>query len=328
MLTRRTAVAALSGLLVASRARAQTFPARTVTIVVPYPPGGPVDTLARVIARDAAPGLGQSIVVENRPGGAGTIGSAVVAHAEPDGHTLVLGTNQTHATDQSLLKNCPYDAVKDFTPVAGLAVVQHVLVVRPDLPAANVQELIALSQSAHGADGKQAGLNFGSSGVGSASHLAAALFAKVTGTKMSHVAFPGVAPLINGMLAGYIDASFATLSSVLGQIQGNKLRALAVASATRAAALPDVKTLREQGVDGVEADAWFALFAPAKTPDAAVERLYQAVSAAVNTDTVKSALSAQGFTVALRTPADVKAWLPGEVQKWASVIRDAGIVLQ
>jgi tripartite-type tricarboxylate transporter receptor subunit TctC len=330
MLTRRAAIAALPLLLATTRTYAQAFPIRSITIVVPYPPGGPVDALARVIARDAAAGLGQSIVVENRPGAAGTIGSAAVARAEPDGHTLVLGTNQTHATDQSLLKDCPYDAVKDFTPVAGLAVVQHVLVVRKDLPAQNIAELIALASNASAGkfEGKPGGLNYGSSGRGSASHLAAELFLKATGTKMTHVAFPGVAPVVNGMLSGYIDISFATLSSVLGQIQGGQIRALAIASATRAAALPEIKTLREQNVAGVEADAWFALFAPARTPAATIGRLYQAVAAAAGTDAMKSALATQGFTVALRSPTEVEAWLPGEVEKWAKVIRDAGIVLQ
>jgi tripartite-type tricarboxylate transporter receptor subunit TctC len=209
-------------------------------------------------------------------------------------------------------------------------VVQHVLVVRKDLPAQNVGELIALAKRASDGkvEGKTGGLNYGSSGRGSASHLAAELFLKTTGTAMTHVAFNGVAPVINGMLSGYIDISFATLSSVLGQIEGGQIRALAVASATRAAALPQAPTLREQNVAGVEADAWFALFAPAKTPAPVIDRLYQAVAKAAGAESTRSALGAQGFTVALRPPAEVAAWLPGEVEKWAKVIRDAGIVLQ
>jgi tripartite-type tricarboxylate transporter receptor subunit TctC len=321
MLTRRAAVAALPLLLAAAKARAQSFPTRAITIIVPYPPGGPVDLLARTIARDAGPALGQAIAVENRGGAAGVIGTSAVARAEPDGYTLSLGTNQTHATNQSLVKESP-DGVRDFTPVAGLAVIPHVLVVRKDLPAQNVAELIALSKT------KPDGLNVGSSGRGSASHLAAELFAKTTGMTMTHLPFAGVAPMINGMLSGFVDASFATLSSVLGQIESGQIRALALASAARAAALPNLPTLREQGIQGVEADAWFALFAPAKTPAPVVDRLYQAVAGAAGTQAFKSALSAQGFAVALRPPAEVAAWLPGEVEKWAKVIRDAGIVLQ
>ncbi len=321
MFTRRAALAALPSLLAAAKAHAQSFPARPLTIIVPYPAGGPVDLLARTIARDAGPALGQAIAVENRGGGAGVIGTAAVARAEPDGYTLSLGTNQTHATNQSMIKDSP-DGVRDFTPVAGLAVIPHVLVVRKDLPAQNVTDLIALSKD------KPDGLNVGSSGRGSASHLTAQLFAKAAGMKMTHLPFAGVAPVINGMLSGFVDASFATLSSVLGQIEGGQIRALALASATRAAALPNVPTLRELGVQGVEADAWFALFAPAKTPSPVIERLYQAVAGAARADAFKTALSAQGFTVALRPPADVAAWLPGEVEKWAKVIRDAGIVLQ
>ncbi|MBV9955400.1 MAG: tripartite tricarboxylate transporter substrate binding protein [Pseudolabrys sp.] len=321
MLTRRSAIAALPVLLAATALRAQGFPTRPITIIVPYPAGGSVDLLARLVARDTQPLLGQTVTVENRGGAAGVVGTRAAAQAEPDGHTLILGTNQTHATNQSLVKDSP-DAVKDFTPVAGLGILQHVLVVRKDLAAQNVADLIALSKT------KPGGLNIGSSGRGSASHLAAELFAKVTGMPMTHVPFAGVAPLVNGMMTGTIDASFATLSTVLGQVQSGEIRVLAVASATRATAIPNVPTLREQGVSGVEADAWFALFAPAKTPAAAVDRLYQAIAAAAAIDTFKSTLAAQGFTVALRPPAEMAAWLPGEVEKWAAVIRDAGITPQ
>src|SRR5712671_2987123 len=168
MLTRRTALAAVAALGVSSPARAQTFPTRTITIVVPYPPGGPIDLLARLIAQEA--NLGQTIVVENRPGGSGIIGTNAVAHAEPDGHTLVLGTNQTHATNQSLIKDCPYDAVRDFAPVAGVAAMPHVLVTRNSLDVKSVADLVALAKREPGK------LTFGSTGNGSGAHLAGELF--------------------------------------------------------------------------------------------------------------------------------------------------------
>jgi tripartite-type tricarboxylate transporter receptor subunit TctC len=322
MLTRRTALAAIAGLVVAPQARAQDFPSRPVTIIVPYPAGGPVDTVARLIARNATAELKQSILVDNRGGGAGVIGSVAVARAEPDGHTLVLGTNQTHATNQSLLKNCPYDAVKDFVPVAGLADIPHVLVTRKSLQMSNVADLIKAAKA------MPDNFYYGSTGVGSASHLTAELFKTRTGVDIRHVPFRGSAPLLTELVAGRIDISFATLPTVIAQIEGGTLDALAIASAKRAARLPQVATLAELGTTGVEADAWFVLFAPAKTPPAAVERLYAVVGKALSQDDAKAALAAQGMMLALRPPAEVAAWLPGEVAKWAGVIKAAGVVVE
>jgi tripartite-type tricarboxylate transporter receptor subunit TctC len=322
MITRRAALAALAGLAAMRSARAQTFPSRTITIVVPYPAGGPVDAMARLIAQTAALALRQSIAVDNRGGGAGVIGSVAVQHAEPDGHMLVLGTNQTHATNQSLLKNCPYDAVKDFTPVAGLAVIPHVLVARKSLTVDNVSALVAAAKA------KPDDFTYGSTGVGSASHLAAELFKSRAGIGIRHIPFRGAAPLVTELLAGRIDVSFATLPSVLPQIEAGELKALAVASAHRAERLPQVATLTELGIADVEADAWFALFAPAKTPAAAVERLYGAIAAALDVPAAREAIAKQGMTMALRPPTEVAAWLPDEVKKWAAVIRLAGVVVE
>jgi len=321
MLTRRTALAGLASLVAARRASAQAFPSRSISIVVPYPPGGPVDAVARLIAQTAADDLKQAIVVDNRGGASGTLGSLAVARAEADGHTLVLGTNQTHATNQSLLKNNPYDAVKDFSPVAGVADIPHVLVVRRELAADNVAALVALAKAQPGA------LSYGSTGNGSASHLAAELFKTRAGVDLLHVPFRGAAPMTTELLAGRVDVSFATLPSVIAYIDAGVLRALAVASPRRAPRLPSVPTLAEAGVAGVEADAWFALFAPARTPDAVRERLYRAVSAGLSTDAAKTAIAAQGMTLSLRPPAEVAAWLPGEVEKWAGVIKAAGVTV-
>jgi tripartite-type tricarboxylate transporter receptor subunit TctC len=215
--------------------------------VVPYPAGGPVDVTARLIAQSVT--LGQPITVDNRGGGAGVIGSVAVQHAEPDGHTLVLGTNQTHATNQSLLKNCPYDAVKDFSAVAGIADIPHVLVVRRGLDAENVGALVAIAKKSPGQ------LNYASTGVGSASHLAAELFNTRAGVNLQHIPFRGSAPMTTELLAGRIDLTFATLPSVISHIDTGAVRALAVASARRASRLPNLPTLAEAGVPGVEADA-------------------------------------------------------------------------
>jgi tripartite-type tricarboxylate transporter receptor subunit TctC len=320
MLTRRTVLGAMIGLVAARAAHAQSFPSRPITIVVPYPAGGPVDVTARLIAQSVT--LGQPITVDNRGGGAGVIGSVAVQHAEADGHTLILGTNQTHATYQSLLKNCPYDAVKDFTAVAGIADIPHVLVVRRGLDAENVGALISLARKSPGA------LNYASTGVGSASHLAAELFKTRAGVNLQHIPFRGSAPMTTELLAGRIDLTFATLPSVISHIDTGAVRALAVASARRASRLPNLPTLAEAGVPGVEADAWFALFAPAQTPAAIVERLYRVVAAGLTTDAATQAIAAQGMTLALRTPAELAAWLPGEVAKWAAVIKAAGVVME
>jgi tripartite-type tricarboxylate transporter receptor subunit TctC len=322
MLTRRATLAGLAALAVPRRVLAQSFPSRTITIVVPYPPGGPIDALARLIAQEAAGDLGQSIVVENRPGGSGIIGTHAVARAEPDGHMLVLGTNQTHATNQSLIKNCPYDAVRDFAPVAGIAAMPHVLVVRKSLPAASVGEVVAMAKAKPGA------LAFGSMGNGSGAHLAGELFKTKAAIDMLHVPFKGLSPMLTELLADRIDLSIAPLPGLIGQqIEAGNVRALGVASARRVPQLAAVPTFAEAGVGGVEADAWSALFAPAKTPPAVIERLHGAVAAALSKETVRASMAKQGLPVALKTPAEVAAMLPAEVAKWAAVIKAANVTV-
>jgi tripartite-type tricarboxylate transporter receptor subunit TctC len=321
MLTRRTAVVSLAALAVAPRAYAQAFPTHAVTIVVPYPPGGPVDLLARLIAQEAD--LGQPVVVENRPGGSGIIGTNAVAHAEPDGHTLVIGTNQTHATNQSLIKGCPYDVLRDFAPIAEVAAMPHVLVTRTSLDVKSVAELVALAKREPGK------LTFGSTGNGSGAHLAGELFKTKAGINLLHVPFKGLAPMTTELLADRIDLGIVPLPGLIAQlIAAGKVRALAVASAQRAAQLPAIPTFAEAGVPGVEADAWTALFAPAKTPPAVVERLYVAVAGALKKESVRSALAKQGLPIVIKSPAEMSAMLPGEVEKWAAVIRTAHVTVE
>jgi tripartite-type tricarboxylate transporter receptor subunit TctC len=322
MLTRRATLAGLAVLGLPLAARAQGFPSRTITIVVPYPPGGPIDALARLIAQEGAGDLNQSIVVENRPGGSGIIGTQAVARAEPDGHMLVLGTNQTHATNQSLIRNCPYDAVRDFAPVAGIAAMPHVLVVRKSLAVSSVGDVVALAKA------KPGSLTFGSTGNGSGAHLAGELFKTRAGIDMLHVPFKGLSPMLTELLADRIDMSIAPLPGLIGQqIESGAVRALGLASAQRVAQLASMPTFAESGVPGVEADAWSALFAPAKTPPAVIERLYGAVAAALSKDAVRAVMAKQGIPAALKTPAEIAAMLPGEVEKWAAVIKTANVVM-
>jgi len=326
MLSRRAMLAGIAAcglpLTPSSKAWAQGFPSRTITIIVPYPPGGPIDTLARLIAQEAAADLKQSIVVENRPGASGIVGANAVARAEPDGHTLVLGTNQTHATNQSLVKNCPYDAVRDFSPVAGIAAMPHVLVVRKEFQATSLGQLVAMAKA------KPGSLTFGSTGNGSGAHLAGELFKTKAGIDMLHVPFKGLAPMTTELLAGRIDFSIAPLPGLVQkQIDSGNMRALGVASARRVAQLAAVPTFAEGGVAGVEADAWSALFAPAKTPPAVIDRLYKAIALALTKETVTTNLARQGLPIALKTPAEMSAMLPAEVEKWAAVIKLANVTV-
>ena len=224
MLARRAALTALAGFAATRGARAQilgggAFPSRPITIVVPYPAGGPADVTARLIVQSGGGALGQPIAVDNRSGGAGVIGSVSVQNAEPDGHTLILGTNQTHATNQSLLKNCPYDAVRDFAAVAGIADIPHVLVVRHGLEADNVGALVALARKSPGA------LNYASTGMGSAAHLAAEFFKARAGVDLQHIPFRGSAPMTTELLAGRVDLTFATLPSMISHLDTGAVRA-------------------------------------------------------------------------------------------------------
>jgi tripartite-type tricarboxylate transporter receptor subunit TctC len=322
MLTRRATLAGMAALGFPSSAGAQGFPSRSITIIVPYPPGGPVDALARLIAQEAAGDLNQPIVVENRPGGSGIIGAQAVARAEPDGHVLVLGTNQTHATNQSLIKNCPYDAVRDFAPVAGIAAMPHVLVVRKSLALTSVGDVVAMAKAKPGT------LTFGSTGNGSGAHLAGELFKTKAGIDMLHVPFKGLSPMLTELLADRIDISIAPLPGLIGQqIESGSVRALGLARAERLPQLASVPTFAESGVPGVEADAWSALFAPARTPAAVIERLYLAIATALSKDAVRAAMAKQGIPAALRTPTEVSAMLPGEVAKWAAVIKASNVVM-
>jgi tripartite-type tricarboxylate transporter receptor subunit TctC len=326
MLDRRAVLAAIAASALPLQARAQAFPSRAITIVVPYPPGGPIDSLARLIAQEAAADLKQPVVVENRPGAGGALGTGAVARAEPDGYTLILGTNQTHATNQSLIKNWPSDAVKDFAPVAGVAAMPHVLVVRKDFEAKSVTDVVKMAKAKVNANAGT--LTFGSMGNGSGAHLAGELFKTRAGIDMLHVPYKGLAPMTTELLAGRVDLSIAPLPGLIAQqIASGNVRALGIASAARTPQLDTVPTFAESGVAGVEADAWSALFAPAKTPAPVIDQLYKAVAAAMAKEGVRTNLARQGLPVAVKTPAEMSAMLPGEVAKWAAVIKAANVTV-
>lgn len=308
----------LAGLMPAA-ARAQGYPTRTVRIIVPYPPGGPTDALARMVADDLQAALGQSVIVDNKPGASGAIGTREGAKAEADGHTLVLGNNQTHATNAFLMKDPGYDPMTDFTPVAGLADLQHVLVVRNGLGADSVGDLVRIAKAEPGK------LNYGSTGLGSGSHLAMELFKTRTGTDMQHVPFRGAAPMAQEVAADRIDVAFATLPSVLGQIEGKAMKGIAIASLQRAPQLPQIPLLAEQGVTEGEADSWLALFAPARTPPAVVARLTDIVLAGLKKPALRDKAIAQGIAVNLRGAEDFRAYQKQDIARWSAVAKAANV---
>jgi tripartite-type tricarboxylate transporter receptor subunit TctC len=321
-MTRRHALGLISGAVCAPsilRAQGAWSPTKTITVVVPYPAGGPTDAIGRIIAKELESALKVSVVVDNRAGASGAVGTRSVARGEADGHLIVFGNNQTHGSNMFLLREPGYDAQKDFAPLAGIGSFEHAFVVRKDLPANSVQELVALAKRDPGK------LNYGSTGVGSGSHLFTELFMRRTGTQMTHVPFRGAAPLVQEMLGGRIDVANSTLPSVLGQIRSGDLKALAVASPARNAAVPDVRTLREQGISDADAESWAGFFAPAATPAPALARLSQEILAAINGAASREAILKTGFSLKARTPAEFVPYHAQEIQVLRDVITAAGI---
>ena len=319
-LPRRTALGLFAGAIATpGRTQPRWAPTRVVRMVVPYPPGGPTDAIARYVAQELSASLGHNCIVENLAGASGAVGTRTVARAEPDGHTIMLGNNQTHGNNMFLLREPGYDAVSDFAPLAGAGAFEHVFVVSPSLPVRSMGDLVALAKREPGK------LNYASTGAGSGSHLATELFMARTGTEMTHIPFRGAAPLVTELMAGRVDVSNSTLPSVLGQIQGGTLRAIGLASPGRNPVVPDVPTLREQGIEGADMESWTAFFAPARTPVPALDRLSRETVAALEKPAVRDALNKIGFTVNVRGPAAFAEYHAGELRSAEEVIRAANI---
>lgn len=310
----------LAAPFVARSALAQAWqPSGPIKLVVAYPAGGPTDVIARIVAADIAGPLGQQVVVENLSGGAGSVGTRAVAKAKPDGLTITFGNNQTHGNNMFMLKEPGYDAVKDFAPLAGAGAFEHVFVVKNELPAKTIQEVIALAKA------KPGELNYGSTGIGSGSHLSTELFMARTGIKMTHVPYRGAAPLVQDLIGGRIDISNSTLPSVLAQIKAGQIRAIAIGSARRNPKLPEIATLEEQGVSGANASSWAAFFAPAATPQPALDRLSGEIMKSLKNPEVVEKIDRLGFTVEPRDPATFKPYQMQEIATWVKIAQDAGI---
>jgi tripartite-type tricarboxylate transporter receptor subunit TctC len=310
-------IAALA-LAVPSGAQSPAYPTKPVRLVVPFPPGGATDLIARDVAQKLSEVWGQSVVVDNRPGAGGNIGTELVAHAAPDGYTLEMGTVGTHAINASLYAKIPFDHVKDFAPVVLVAGVPNVLEVNPSLPINSVQELIAYAKANPGK------LNFASSGSGTSIHLSGELFKVMAGVEMTHVPYKGSSPALQDLIGGRVQLMFDNLPPSLPQIKAGKLRALAVTSATRAPALPDVPTISESGLPGFEASSWFGILAPAGTPPAIIAKINGEVVKWLASPEGKEKLAAIGANAAGGSPEDFARHIQAETAKWAKVVKASG----
>ena len=297
---------------------AQAYPTKPIRIVVPFPAGGTTDVLARAAAQKLAETLGQPAVVDNRPGAGGNIGAELVAKSAPDGYTLLMGTVGTHAINPGLYPKLPYDHVKDFAPVILVAGVPNVLVINPALPVNSVPELIAYAKANPGK------LNFASSGNGTSIHLSAELFKTIAGVQMTHVPYKGSAPALQDLVGGQVQLMFDNLPSSLALIKGGKLKALAVTSGARAAALPDVPTLAESGLPGFEASSWFGLLAPTGTPSSVIAKLNGEIAKWLATPEAKEKLLAQGANAAGGTAEEFAQFIAAETAKWQKVVKESG----
>ncbi|MEI6720984.1 MAG: tripartite tricarboxylate transporter substrate binding protein [Betaproteobacteria bacterium] len=310
-------LAALIVAALAISAQAQSWPNKPVKIILPFPPGGSTDLLAREVALGLTTANGQQFVVENKPGAASTLGTAFVAKAPPDGYTFLF-TSSHYAIVATLYKNLPYDAKKDLAPVSMVADIPVVLVANAAVPAKSVQELIALAKAKPGA------LNFASSGAGGVAHLSGELFKALAGVDLRHVPYKGGAPAMQDLLGGHVQLMFDAISTSLPNIRAGKLHALAWTGKTRSPILPDLPTIAESGVPGYASAAWFAMFAPAGTPKDIIQKLSAQVKAIVSNAALRERQLGLGVDLVGSTPEALEAQLSEEIVKWAKVIKDSG----
>jgi tripartite-type tricarboxylate transporter receptor subunit TctC len=297
---------------------ADAFPARPAKLVVPFPPGGPLDTTGREIAQKLGEMWGQSVIVENKPGAGGNIGADFVAKSPPDGYTVVMGALSTHAVNPSLYPKMPYDAKKDFAPITLVAITPNVLVVNPSLPVHSVKELIAHAKAHPGR------LSFGSGSIGSAGHLAGELFKVDAGVDRVHVPYKGAAPAMQALLAGDTQLMFDNLASAMSQVKAGKLRALAVTTKDRSTLAPDLPTMAEAGVPGFDISTWFGLMAPAGTPPEVIAKWNSDVTKVLSAPQMRARLEAQGAQAAPDSPAEFARFIDEELVKYAKIVKASG----
>jgi tripartite-type tricarboxylate transporter receptor subunit TctC len=312
------AVLALCVVLNPASVRAQAFPSKPVRIVVPYTPGGGTDLVARTIAASMSKQLGQQVLVDNKPGAGTVIGSDAVAKSAPDGYTLLL-TTSAHAINSSLIKTLPYSASKSFIGVSLIGRAPNVLLTRPDRPYRSIKDVISYAQANPGK------LTYGSSGNGTAVHLAGELFKLMARSDITHVPYRGAGPALTDLLGGQIDFVFATIASAGPFIESGKLRALALTSAERSPSWPKLPTMAESGVTGYAAEVWYALFAPAGTPPEVVARLNVALKQAVQSEVFRKRVEAEGLVPDVGAPEQLDAFVHAEEARWAKVVLEGHI---
>lgn len=306
----------LAALLWAGLACGQSYPARPVRVIVPFPPAGAVDILARVVGQKLGDKWKQSVVVENRPGGGTVLGSDLVAKSAPDGYTLLLAVT-AHAVNATLVDKLPFDPVKDFAPITLAATAPNILIVHPSVPANSVAELIAYARANPGK------LNFGSPGSGTAMHLSGEMFKAAAGINVVHVPYKGTQPVLNALLAGEVSYTFDAGVS-LAHVKAGKLRAFAVTSARRAAIAPELPTLAEAGLPGFEAQSWYGFLAPAGTPVAVVELLSRDINEALRDPEVRSRIATAALEPVGTTPAEFEQYLKADIVRWGRVVKASG----
>jgi tripartite-type tricarboxylate transporter receptor subunit TctC len=311
-------LAALVG-ATAGPASAETYPDRMIKIVVPFTPGGPVDLVARLVAQRMAPALGQSVVIENRSGGAGVIGAKTVANAEPDGYTLLFGNVSTLAVIPAVTRNRDYDPAKNFVPVAKVSDSPEVLVVDPALPVRSVGELAAYAKTHPGT------LNYGSSGYGNATHLSAEWFKSKTGADIAHIPYKGLSDTLAGLIGGQVSVAFGAIEGVLPLVQQGRLHPLAVTTANRFPLVPDLPTMMESGVAGFMVTSFEGVVAPAGTPPAVVARLNRIINESVASAELQARFAQLGIQPSIGTPEEFAAFFAAENRKWAAIVADAHI---
>jgi tripartite-type tricarboxylate transporter receptor subunit TctC len=300
-------------------AHAQSFPAKPIHLIVPFPPGGGNDTVARAIATQISPELGQPVVIDNRPGAGGSVGAELAAKAPADGYTLFLAGVGSHAVNPNVHAKLPYDPVKDFAPVTLIASAPSVLVINPSVPAKNIAEFTAYARANPGK------LNYASNGAGSAAQLAAAMYESMAGVKMVHVPYKGIAPAITDLLGGQVQLMFGTVVALVPHIQAGKLRALAVTSRKRSPLLPEVPTLAESGLPDYQAGSWYGIEAPTGTPRPIIDQLNAVIVKALRQPDVARRLALEGAEVVGSTPEEFGEHIKSEIARVGKVVRAAGI---
>jgi tripartite-type tricarboxylate transporter receptor subunit TctC len=319
--TRVALVAASAVLLNVLPVAAADYPSRPVTLVVAFPPGGPSDVLARIVGKKMEQLLGQPFVIENRPGAGGNIAAEGVAHAAPDGYTLLMGNNSILATNEALYKHINYSPGKDFVPITLIGTQANILVVNPDVPAHSLKELIALAKAQPGK------INFASSGYGAAAHLAGELFKSDAKIDIVHVPYKGAAPALQDVIGGHDQMMFATAASVIGHIEGGRVRALAVTTLKRTKILPDIPTMDEAGLKGFDASTWHGLVAPTGTPPQVIAALHDAAVKALHDPGVEASLGKLGVDIVADTPQEFQAYIDSEIPKWTAIVKASGATL-